>query len=262
VQTAVAGVWGSEEARALQGRGAGGDRTVYIDSVAEDAVLRVLDDVHRGGRNFQLISEEVGERDYGVGGDVIVVDPIDGSHNAKMGIPFFSLTLAAARDRTLGAVYEASVRNLATGDTYRAAAGGGATLGGMSCRLAPGSDADINVLQVEPTRIDQHLHRYLGLMERAQKVRMLGSAALNICLVASGALSLSVAPTLRSVDCAAPLLVLREASGVAADFDGNSIDGVDMGLATRSSVIAARNQPTLDLALELIHAESSAPGGA
>jgi len=58
------------------------------------------------------------------------------------------------------------------------------------------------------------------------------------------------------------LLVLREAGGVAADFDGNPIDRVDMGLATRSSVVAARNQPTLDLALELIHSESSAPGGA
>ena len=262
MQAGTAGVWGTEGARAVQGQGAGGDGTVYVDSVAEAIVLRVLEEEHLGGRNFQLISEEVGERSYGEGGDLIVVDPIDGSHNAKMGIPYFSLTLAAAGDRTFGSVREGVVRNLATGDTYRAVAGAGATLNGAPLRLDPDGPAHINVVQVEPTRIEENLDRWVGLMLQAEKVRMLGSAALNICLVATGALSVSVAPTLRSVDCVAPLLVLREAGGIATGLDGAPIDGVDMGLANRTSVIAAANRAVHTRALQSIRAGTPTSSGA
>jgi len=96
----VSGVWGRARARAPEGRGAGGDGTVYIDTLAEEIVLEHLEEEHRRGRHFGLISEEAGEREYGRGGDIVVVDPIDGSHNAKMGIPYFSLTLAASRDNS------------------------------------------------------------------------------------------------------------------------------------------------------------------
>jgi fructose-1,6-bisphosphatase/inositol monophosphatase family enzyme len=107
----------------------------------------------------------------------------------------------------------------------------------------------INVLQVEPPRSIERLQDYLGLMGRAQKIRMLGSAALNICLVASGAISLSVAPSLRSVDCVASLLVLSEAGGVATDLQGAELGGLDMALDVRSSVIAAANRAMLESAL-------------
>ena len=52
-----------------------------------------------------LVSEELGERTFGAGGPVrVVVDPIDGSVNAKRGIPFFSLSLAVADGPTMGDV--------------------------------------------------------------------------------------------------------------------------------------------------------------
>ena len=263
MQAAVADVWGRESARALQGVGAGGDGTVYVDSVAEQVVIGELEAEHAAGRDFQLISEEVGERAYGEGGDFVIVDPIDGSHNAKMGIPYFSLTLAAARDRTFGAVYEGSVRNLVTGDHYAAEAGAGATANGASVRLDPDGSSAINIIQVEPARLDEHLPEYIDLLGRAEKIRMLGSAALNICLVATGAVSISLAPTLRSVDCAAPLLILQEAGGFATDFDGNTIDPKGIGLAERTSVVAACNRAVLELALDSIRmgrASSAAPG--
>jgi myo-inositol-1(or 4)-monophosphatase len=246
----VSGVWGRSQARAPEGRGAGGDGTVYIDTLAEKIVLAHLEEEHRGGRGFWLISEEAGERGFGKG-DVIVVDPIDGSHNAKMGIPYFSLTLAASRDRTYGGVYEACVRNLVTGDHFEATRGGGARLNGDALQLSVEGDA-INVLQLEPPRSIGHLEDYLRLMSRAQKIRMLGSAALNICLVASGAVSLSVAPSLRSVDCAAALLILSEAGGLAGGLGGAKLDSVDMALDVRSGVVAAANQAILASALAIL----------
>ena len=74
--------------------GEGGDDTTAIDAAAEDAVVARLDALDE---DFTLVSEELGERAFGAGAPWrVVVDPIDGSLNAKRGIPFFSLSLAVA----------------------------------------------------------------------------------------------------------------------------------------------------------------------
>ncbi len=264
MQTAVAEVWGTAASRELQGQGAGGDGTVYIDALAEQIVIRALEQEHRRGRAFQLVSEEVGERTYGDGGDTIVVDPIDGSHNAKMGIPYFSLVMAAATGRTFGSVYEATVRNLVTGEHFEARRGGGATRNGAA--LAPGSGllgGAINVLQLEGNNWARNSHHYDALIAEAQKFRVLGSAALNICLCATGAVSLTIAPSLRSVDCVGPLLVLEEAGGAASDFEGGSLAEAGLELSTRIPVIAAASREALDRGLQLLTSgDRSAPEGA
>ncbi len=74
--------------------GEGGDDTTAIDAAAEDAVVARLEALDA---DFVLVSEELGERTFGRGGPMrVVVDPIDGSVNAKRGIPYFSLSLAVA----------------------------------------------------------------------------------------------------------------------------------------------------------------------
>ena len=251
VQSAVAEMWGSPAARAEQGRGAGGDQTVYIDQVAEQVVLGMLAEAHERGREFTVISEEAGEHNYGGGGDFVIVDPIDGSHNAKMGIPYFSLSLAAATGRTAGTVYEGAVRNLVTGDHFSAARGSGAWLGSRRLSIPAGED-HISIVQIEPPALVERLPLYIDLINAAEKVRMLGSAALNICYTASGAISVSVAPTLRSVDYAAGVLVLEEAGGAVADMDGASIGPLDMALDRRSSVVSAQSPALLERALALL----------
>ena len=56
---------------------------------AEDAILARF-----RGLDVTIVSEEIGR--YGSGKTLVVVDPIDGSLNAKRGIPFFSLSIAFA----------------------------------------------------------------------------------------------------------------------------------------------------------------------
>ena len=123
----VVGVWGRAGARAPEGRGGGRRRHRLHRQPGRGDRPQAAGRGAPMGPEFHLISREAGERDYG-GGDTIVVDPIDGSHNAKMGIPYFSLTLAASRDRTYGGVYEACVRNLVSGDHFEARRGAGAHL--------------------------------------------------------------------------------------------------------------------------------------
>ncbi|MBA3428345.1 MAG: hypothetical protein H0U07_07210, partial [Actinobacteria bacterium] len=82
--------------------GEGGDETTAIDAAAEEAVVARLAQLDE---SFTLISEELGEASFGEGGPWrVVLDPIDGSLNAKRDIPFFSLSLAVAEGPTMSDV--------------------------------------------------------------------------------------------------------------------------------------------------------------
>ncbi len=99
--------------------GEGGDDTTAIDAAAEDAVVARLEAL---GADFVLVSEELGERVFGAGGRMrVVVDPIDGSVNAKRGIPFFSLSLAVAEGQTMGDVVFGFVHDFGSGEEWVAA---------------------------------------------------------------------------------------------------------------------------------------------
>ena len=80
------------------GKGAGGDTTFPVDKWAEDIIIAALEKAHQQGESFTLISEELGIRKFGDGKKIVLVDPIDGSNNAKSGIPFFSTSLALLND--------------------------------------------------------------------------------------------------------------------------------------------------------------------
>ncbi len=89
-----------EEREKVLGQGRGGDETTQIDAAAEQAAVNRLEALDVPG--FTLVSEELGERVFGTGGPLrVVLDPIDGSINAKRGIPFFSVSLAVAAGQLL-----------------------------------------------------------------------------------------------------------------------------------------------------------------
>src|SRR2546428_25613 len=112
------------------GRGATGANTQRIDLVAEQAAFAYLKD---RGRPYTVVSEEAG-RVEGEGDWTLVLDPVDGTHNAVRGFPAYAVSIAAVpraprgnverlRDVTAGLV-----RDLVTGHTYFAGAGKGAFL--------------------------------------------------------------------------------------------------------------------------------------
>src|SRR4029077_9067920 len=86
------------EREPVVGQGLGGDETTAVDQAAEDAIVAHFRDL-----DVTIISEEVGR--LGNGETVVVIDPIDGSLNAKRGIPFFSLSIAVADGGRMGDVH-------------------------------------------------------------------------------------------------------------------------------------------------------------
>ena len=231
-------------------QGEGGDDTTAIDGAVEEAVVARFD---TSGSGFTLVSEELGIRK---GGDTwVVLDPIDGSINAKRGLPFFSLSVAVAEGGTMDDVTFGYVYDFGTGEEWTAERGGGAMLNGAPLAGEPPKD-QIEILALEATRTDlvaRHSPALVGLVHR---VRVFGSLAISLCYLADGRVdAVCSLKGARSVDIAAAQLLVRE-RGYAIDlFEDPPFGAAPLDLEGRSRVVAAG---TPDLAGRLAAALSAA----
>jgi myo-inositol-1(or 4)-monophosphatase len=230
-----------EEREPRLGTGEGGDETTAVDAEAEGAVVGVLEDAAADGAEFTLVSEELGERAFGHGAAAcyVVVDPIDGSVNAKRGLPVYALSIAVAEGPTMADVVAGFVRDYGTGEEWTAVRGEDAFLNGEPISL-PGPKDEFEMLALEGTTtelINAHLPAFVGVAERT---RVLGSLALSLCHLAAGRVDAvcSLKPA-RSVDIAAAQLLLRE-RGLAIDLPSDRPFGeAKLDLVGRSQVVAA-----------------------
>jgi len=220
------------------GRGEGGDMSLAIDRAVEDAVLSEIGSL---GLGVTAVSEERGLVPIAGGGDVLVVlDPIDGSLNAKRGLPPFALSIAVSAGATMGDVVFGYVAALSSEEEWWATAGEGAFLDGERLTLA--SDRGLEILGVESA----HPRTVADAAETlaatgARRLRIIGSIALSLCHVASARFDamISLRPS-RSVDAAAGQLIVREAGGTAAFPDvADGELGASLKLDMRSRVVAA-----------------------
>jgi len=226
----------------ITGHGVGGDDTTAIDAAAEAVIVRRLEDAHQRGAEFTLVSEELGERTFGSGDTTVVVDPIDGSVNAKRGIPFFAFSLAVADGRQMGDVEYGYVYDLGSGEEWTATKGGGAFLNGRPLGEVRPKD-QIELLQFEATVTDLVADRIEAFRGIAERVRVMGSLALSLCHLAAGRVDAvcSLKPA-RSVDIAAAQLLIREC-GLAVDLpEAPPFEEAPLDLEGRSRIVAAGTQ--------------------
>jgi myo-inositol-1(or 4)-monophosphatase len=220
------------------GDGEGGDETTAVDAAAEAAVVARLERVPAG---FNLVSEELGRRVFGDGGDgaTVVCDPIDGSLNAKRGIPFFSLALAVASGPAMEDVELGFVHDFGTGEEWVARRGEGAFLNGRPLDGPPPKER-IEILSLEATRTDLVAEHVAAMVGFAVRTRVMGSLALSLCHLAAGRVDavVSLKPA-RSVDIAAAQLLVRE-RGLTIDLpDDPPFGAAPLDLVGRSRVAAA-----------------------
>jgi myo-inositol-1(or 4)-monophosphatase len=228
------------------GRGEGGDMTLVIDRAAEDAIFRELESLDLP---MTVISEERGHVDlHGGGPTTVVVDPIDGSRNAKRGIPAYSVSIAIADGPAIGDVKFAYVHDLAVDEDWHAAPGQGAYLG--DTRLAPlDPDTKLEILALEIIHPELVVKSAEAIAATgASRLRALGSFALALCWVAGGRYdALATLSTCRSVDFAAGQLIVTEAGGTVAMPDaGGDVATTSLDLATRTRVLAAAGESMLE----------------
>jgi myo-inositol-1(or 4)-monophosphatase len=214
-------------------QGEGGDDTTAIDEAAERVVLDRFRPL-----GISIVSEEVGF----VEGDstLVVVDPIDGSLNAKRGIPFFSVSIAVADGRTMDGVHFAYVYDFGSGEEWTARRGEGAWLDGEALGSVRPKER-IEILSFEATLTSLVAERAAAFTGIAHRLRVMGSLALSLCHLAAGRVdgvcSLKEA---RSVDIAAAQLLCREVGLSLELFDDPRAFGeAELDLERRSRIAAA-----------------------
>src|SRR3954470_19640228 len=188
-------------------RGEGGDRTLVIDQASEDAVFAELDRLHGEGARFTAVSEERGEVDFGSPDVRVVIDPLDGSLNAKRGLPAHAISVAVADGPTMADVAFGYVFDFGTGEEWVARRGVGAQLDGRT--LDPALDERRNRAgKLEAIGLESADPRWIAevadlLPEHTARVRALGSIAIALCQVAAARLDgmLTIKRT-RAVDAA------------------------------------------------------------
>lgn len=180
--------------------------TTYIDKVAEDTVIGYLADNNIG---CVLVTEESGL--LGAGGLTVILDPLDGTTNALMGIPFYAVSLAFWGEK--GKKY-GFVKNLCTKEVYEA--------------FADGTPLK-NEKKIQPTCTKSIASGYIGkgfekVLPLVDTWRCFGSLALELCYVAEGKLKalVDLREKARVVDVAGAQIIAEAAGIKVTDERGNN----------------------------------------
>src|SRR3954447_9034595 len=237
--------------------GGGGDRTLVVDAEAEDRVFAALQHLHDDGARFTVVSEERGTVDFGSEEVLVVVDPIDGSLNAKRGLPHHALSVAVATGQTMADVVFGFVYDLGPGEEWRAEAGAGAFLNDIRIDAPPPErrtpDGRLELIAGESADPRWLALASNDLVAATRRIRAMGSIAVSMCQVAAtrvDAMASLAGP--RAVDAAAAQLIVRE-SGGHVEFVGapGGPLGAPLDLEPHHPVVAARSAETLARLREL-----------
>jgi myo-inositol-1(or 4)-monophosphatase len=231
-------------------RGIGLENREYKHLLDEAAQCALIESLQRQQIAAQLISEEGNSVVCG-GGPIVIADPVDGTTNLARGLSPAVACLSISENCMFSGTLAAVVKNLYTGETHSATRKCGATLDGRRINAAAPRLARSALISVDISKTPK-LDRITPLLSHCKYIRMLGSSATELSLVASGTLDahLDIRGTVRATDVAAALHILVEAGGTYAI--GSSIRG-DFHLTreTTMELVAASSPPLLDELLTL-----------
>ena len=217
------------EAHSDWGRADGHDGQYALDVAADQAALDVLTD-----RGFGVFSEESGhtsdDREL-----LVVVDPVDGSTNASLGLPWFASSYCVLDEQ---GPWVALVINLVTGQRFAAVRGHGATI-----------DRPRPLRPVQPERVVMGVNGRGNVDPAIWQVRALGSASLELCAVASGQLDGWVDLTVIGLapwDYLGAVLVLQESACLVHEREGREL--VTREYAAKRHLAVGRDATALRLA--------------
>jgi len=200
--------------------------------------------------DIPLLGEERGGVD--IGAPLFwTLDPVDGTINFAQGMPLCGISLALVNQ---GRAVIGAIELPFLGQSYRAVAGHGVRCNGEAVRVSSSGSLAGAVIAFGDFAVGSgagdinrdRLKVIKALSSRVMRVRMLGSAAVDLAWVASGRLHASVIFSNKAWDMQAGALLVREAGGVVCDLDGSMHD------VFSASTIAASPALKKDL-LELLN---------
>ncbi len=200
------------------------DITRKMDMAAEHALDEALLSRELSAR---IISEELGDRIVGESPDfMLIFDPIDGSTNATVGIPFFCTSIAYTEKTDIATFDDISKAVICDiqGNIYCAEKGKGAFLNGKIVPNKKPGTRPKPVVSVYSYGVP-FVPSGLVELEKSIIVRALGSIALDTCYVADGTLDgvIDTRGLVSGYDIMASSLILKEAGGMLTDIEGKSL---------------------------------------
>ena len=193
----------------------------YVTNIDRASEAAIIDIIRKSYPTHTIIGEESGALE---GDNEVqwVIDPLDGTTNFVKGLPHFSISIAVrVKGRTeVGVVYD-PIRN----ELFTAVRGEGAKLNEYRLRLDSRTELNGAIIATGvPFKIKRyipvHLEMIGALIEECADFRRTGSAALDLCYVASSRIDGYFEMGLKPWDCAAGDLIVREAGGLVTDFVG------------------------------------------
>ena len=153
-----------------------------------------------------------------------VIDPLDGTTNFIHGIPVFSVSIALMEDKEviMGVVYEVNRH-----ECFYALKGSGAFCNDTRIHVSEAPDLAASLISTgfpyyNLELIDRYLNSMKSLMQKTHGLRRLGSAAVDLCYVATGRTEGFFEYNLNSYDVAAGTIIVQEAGGKVTDFSGGN----------------------------------------
>jgi myo-inositol-1(or 4)-monophosphatase len=186
------------------------------DHAAERAIISRLS-THDA--RIPVLAEESARKGLADAERLWVVDPIDGTLNFSRGLPFYCVLIGYVEG---GRVRAAAVHAPRTRETFVASEGAGATLNGLPVRVSrvtrlAEAFAVASLRFGETKKKDS---RFAILNATCARLRVIGSAGLEISYLAMGRFDLFVHEALSPWDVAAPALIAREAGAAVLSLKG------------------------------------------
>ena len=196
------------------------DPVTVVDKASEQLIREIL----RRDRPEDGVLGEEDEPTAGSSGVTWVIDPIDGTVNFVYGLPAYAVSIAAVRGTEILA---GAVHNPVSKETWNAELGGGAWLGDAPIAVSRPADLSMTLVATGFSYIAAERREQaalvLELMTKVRDIRRIGAAALDLCNVACGRVDAYYEVGLKPWDCAAGLLIAREAGAVVSSGIGHAV---------------------------------------
>jgi myo-inositol-1(or 4)-monophosphatase len=194
-----------------------------VTEIDKEVELYILENLTKAFPGYGILSEECGKIESSEGARWII-DPLDGTTNYIKGYPFVAISVALEKeeDLVLGLVH-----NPILNEMYLGKKGQGATCNGKPIHISEENALSASVLASgfpydAWDNPDNNLFQWNSFLTHCRSLRCDGSAALDLCRVASGQLDGYWEKGISPWDIAAGIVVVREAGGMVTDYSGNN----------------------------------------
>jgi len=175
---------------------------------------------------FSLIAEESDNTNVEFN-DSIIIDPIDGTTNFVNGVPHTCISVGVYKNKQpyLGIVYNPILEQF-----YMGTVGEGAFLNGKKISVSDDNELQTSLLSTGfpytsgtcEADLNDVMIKMRNILPNSQDIRRLGSAALDLCYVASGIYEGYYEMNLKAWDVSAGLIIVQEAGGKITNLDGDA----------------------------------------